>query len=86
MAWNVVHIQEKSKDNLNRISNEIRLLKNLEHPKIINLLGAWLDHVENVIIFITEICSGGTLKNHIRRFKSLRKKIAKKWLKGILEG
>ena len=86
VAWNVIKLQERSKETLSRISNEIKLLQTLEHPNIINLLGAWLDEKTHDIIFITEICQGGSVKNHIKRFKTLRKKIIKKWCKGILEG
>ena len=86
VAWNVIKQQERSKETLSRISNEINILQTLEHPNIINLLGAWLDEKTHDIIFITEICQGGSVKKHIKRFKTLRKKIVKKWCKGILEG
>jgi WNK lysine deficient protein kinase len=86
VAWNNVKFTEKSKECTNKIANEIRLLKNLEHHNIINLLGAWLTEDKNAIIFITEICQGGSLKFHMKKFRNLRKKIIKKWCRGILQG
>jgi WNK lysine deficient protein kinase len=86
VAWNVIKLPlTPSKETTHKISNEIRLLKNLAHPNIINLLGAWLSEAKGEVVFITEICQGGSLKNHLKKFKNLRKGVIKKWCINILE-
>ena len=42
-----------------RLSNEIELLKNLDHPNIVRLYEVFEDNVR--FILVTEICTGGEL-------------------------
>ena len=45
-----------------RISEEINLLKSINHKNIINFINAWINRQKNEIVFITEFLSGGSLK------------------------
>jgi WNK lysine deficient protein kinase len=38
------------------------MLKNLNHPNIINFINAWICKQKDEVIFITEIITGGSLK------------------------
>jgi len=63
VAWNVVKMQDLSKEDKMRISTEIEILKNLKHPNIIHFINAWINKCKNEVVFITEIVTGGSLKS-----------------------
>ena len=64
VAWNVVKMQDLSKEDKMRISTEIEILKNLKHPNIIHFINAWINKSKNEVVFITEIVTGGSLKSY----------------------
>ena len=45
-----------------RVSEEVRLLKQVDHPNIIRFDGAWANSDGDSVVFITEIVTSGTLK------------------------
>ena len=48
-----------SPEEINRVYNEIAMLRNLKHPNIVGLIDAF--PVDNSICFVMEYCSGGEL-------------------------
>ena len=65
-------------------SKEIALLKNIDHPYIIKIFDYWFTDVD--FVFITELMTGGTLRDCIVKNGPLNCKLIRKWGKQILEG
>lgn len=49
------------REQLQRVEDEITLLKQLSHPNIISLKDSWEDKERYEIVLITDFVSGGTL-------------------------
>jgi len=86
VAWNVVNLSGVPKYERNRIVNEVRLLERLHHPNIISFHGSWVNRERQEVHFITEVLSAGTLKSFVMKVQVIRWKIAKRWLRQILDG
>ncbi|AFM98281.1 putative serine/threonine kinase [Encephalitozoon hellem ATCC 50504] len=86
VAWNEIKIGENGQDGKERtlFSNEIGLLKSISHPNILRILDYWF--TSDSFIFITELMSGGTLRQYIAEIGDLNVKLIKKWGRSILEG
>lgn len=86
VAWNEIKIGEKGQDGRERalFANEIALLKSISHPNILRILDYWF--TADSFIFITELMSGGTLRQYIAEIGDLNSKLIKKWGRHILEG
>lgn len=86
VAWNEVKITENEYYNEEKttFSKEIALLKRISHPNILKIFDYWFTH-EN-FIFITEMMTGGTLREYIASIGDLNIKLIKKWSRQILEG
>lgn len=71
---------------INRISEEINVMKKLKHPNITNFISGWFDENKKEVLIITEIFSDGSLKKHLHKIKHPRLKLVKYWIKEILKG
>ncbi len=71
---------------LNKIKEEVNIMRKLNHPNIINYIAGWFDKQRNEVIIITEIICGGSLKKHLNKLHSPRLKVIKNWIKEILKG
>ena len=47
-----------------RIVEEVNLIKALKHKNIIHFISAWANKVKEELIFITEMVTGGSLKQY----------------------
>jgi WNK lysine deficient protein kinase len=86
VAWNEVKIttNEYYNEEKTTFSKEITLLKRVSHKNILKIFDYWFTR-EN-FIFITELMTGGTLREYISTIGDLNIKLIKKWGKQILEG
>lgn len=86
VAYNELRLKkyEQERQGATSITNEIAVLKNISHPNIIQILNYWNN--DDNLIFITELMTGGTLKDYINKNGILSDKLIKKWGKQILEG
>lgn len=71
---------------LEKITEEVNLLKKLNHPNIINYISGWFDEEKKEIVIITEIFTGGSLRKHLHKLKHPRLKLIKFWIREILKG
>jgi WNK lysine deficient protein kinase len=62
IAWNSITFKNRNAEDLNRIWQEINMMKSLKHPNIIKYVSGWIDEINGNVIIITEIFSGGSLK------------------------
>ena len=86
VAWNVIKLKRLPKIDRKRISEEINLIKTLTHQNIIHFISAWVNKQKDEVIFITEMITGGSLRQYLRRIKYPRLKVVKTWCKEILLG
>lgn len=86
VAYNEVKlcVYEEETKTKTSFSKEIALLKNMNHPYIIKILDYWF--TDDNFVFITELMTGGTLRDYITKFGPLNKRLIKKWGRQILEG
>lgn len=69
-----------------RVRDEIMLIQKLKHPKIIHFIKAWHNREKEEVVFITEIMTGGSLKQYLKRIKNPHLRVIKQWCRDILEG
>jgi WNK lysine deficient protein kinase len=86
IAWNVIKVQGMAPPERRRITEEINLIKTLEHPHIIHFISAWVNRAKEEVVFITEIVTGGSLKSYLKRIRSPKLKVIKQWCREILSG
>ncbi len=70
------------KDHLNELFTEVNILKQLNHPNIVNIFELFQD--KRHYYLITEYCSGGELFDRIKKEKYLSEYMAAEYIKQIL--
>ena len=87
VAWNEIHLDKFSETETKQIFNEIKLLGDLEHPRILRLSHAWIDKKRNVLVFITEFFTNGTIRSYVSDIvRRPTRSVISKWCKQVLEG
>ncbi len=86
VAWNSIKILNSDEGELDRIRQEIKIMKRVNHPNIINYISGWYDKQKQEVVIITEIICGGSLKKHLNKIIAPRLKVIKFWIKEILKG
>ena len=84
VAWNVMKTNSMTKAELESLRDEIKMIQQLNHENIINFKSAWYN--KDQVVFITEIMTGGSLKQYLKRFKRPHLKVVKQWCRSILKG
>jgi serine/threonine protein kinase len=84
VAWNEIEITLESMD-FKQLKDEIRFLKELDHPNIINYYDSWVDEREMKVVIITERMTSGTIKGFLKRAGRFKLKVLKNWCIQILE-
>ena len=86
VAWNAVAVNIMNEDSIKKIKAEIEILKPLKHPNIITFIYGFYNDKKKEIVFITELFTGGSLKNYLLEFKNPRLRVVKLWCQEILKG
>ncbi|KAJ6249912.1 wnk kinase [Anaeramoeba flamelloides] len=86
VAWNQIKMRKLSGKTGDELLNEINLLREIKNHGIIDLMGCWFDEEKNVIVFITELMTSGTLRDYVKKAGKLGKLVIKKWCVQILQG
>lgn len=86
VAYNEVKIRryEEETQAPSSFSKEIALLKNIDHPYIIKIFDYWF--TDEDFVFITELMTGGTLRDYVMKVGPLNRKLIRKWGRQVLEG
>ncbi|XP_018419093.1 PREDICTED: serine/threonine-protein kinase WNK4-like [Nanorana parkeri] len=71
-----------------RFSEEVEMLKGLQHPNIVRFYDSWKTMVKGqiCIVLVTELMTSGTLKTYLKRFKEMKLKVLQRWSRQILKG
>ncbi|KAL6042611.1 Mortierella verticillata NRRL 6337 WNK protein kinase [Balamuthia mandrillaris] len=77
---------DRSAVDFKKLYSEVEILKSLHHPHIIEFYHAWVDEKKAQLVFITECMTSGSLKDFIRKAKSVKLKVIKSWCIQILDG
>lgn len=88
VAWNKLHVERLSQHELEKVSNEVSLLRQVEHNNIIHFYDTWpgVDANGNhTINFITEQMMSGTLKEYLKKAKAIKLKVIRRWCANILD-
>jgi serine/threonine protein kinase len=86
VAWNEVDIEAVQKSEKRRIIDEVNILQQVKHERIMDYVASWYDKENHRVVIITEILTEGTLKEFTQRIKTIRLRIVRKWCRQILEG
>jgi serine/threonine protein kinase len=68
IAWNVINVAKLSKREKERVVSEINILLNLDHDNIIKIKAVWYNNKKQEVTFITDVITGGCLKDFISHF------------------
>ncbi|NXE43993.1 WNK4 kinase, partial [Ptilorrhoa leucosticta] len=77
-----------SKAERQRFSEEVEMLKGLQHPNIVRFYDSWKSTIKGqiCIVLVTELMTSGTLKTYLKRFKEMKLKVLQRWSRQILKG
>ncbi|CAN8070725.1 unnamed protein product [Agarophyton chilense] len=88
VAWNKLHVDRLSEHDLEKVSNEVSLLRKVTHKNIIKFYDSWRGADSNgnqAINFITEQMMSGTLKEYLRKAQAIKLKVIRRWCSNILD-
>lgn len=86
VAWNTVKTGGLTKADKERVLGEINMIQKLHHPNIIHFIKAWYSREKEEVNFITEIMTGGSLKQYLKKIRRPHLRVLKQWCVGILKG
>lgn len=84
VAWCEIDLRVEQL-NMSGLINEIKLLRELEHPRILLYISSWVNREEECVVIITE-CTSGSLTRFVREAGPLSIGVYKNWCRQILEG
>ncbi|XP_041943777.1 serine/threonine-protein kinase WNK4 isoform X3 [Alosa sapidissima] len=88
VAWCELQTRRLTKAERQRFSEEVEMLKGLQHPNIVRFYDSWKSTVKGhkCILLVTELMTSGTLKTYLKRFKEMKLKLLQRWSHQILKG
>ncbi|KAE8575743.1 hypothetical protein XENTR_v10003929 [Xenopus tropicalis] len=88
VAWCELQTRKLTKAERQRFSEEVEMLKGLQHPNIVRFYDSWKTTVKGqiCIVLVTELMTSGTLKTYLKRFKEMKLKVLQRWSRQILKG
>ncbi|XP_067333141.1 serine/threonine-protein kinase WNK4-like isoform X2 [Channa argus] len=88
VAWCELQTHRLNKMERQRFSEEVEMLKTLQHPNIVRFFDSWKSSVKGhkYTILVTELMTSGTLKTYLRRFRQMKLKLLQRWSFQILKG
>ncbi|KAM4525428.1 serine/threonine-protein kinase WNK4 isoform 1-T1 [Odontesthes bonariensis] len=88
VAWCELQTRKLTKAERQRFSEEVDMLKGLQHPNIVRFHDSWKSTMKGhkCIILVTELMTSGTLKTYLKRFKEMKLKLLQRWSRQILKG
>ncbi|KAK7909423.1 hypothetical protein WMY93_014107 [Mugilogobius chulae] len=88
VAWCELQTQRLSRAERQRFSEEVEMLKALQHPNIVRFFDSWKSSssAQKCTVLVTELMTSGTLKTYLRRFRPMKQKLLQRWSFEILKG
>jgi WNK lysine deficient protein kinase len=86
VAWNEIRLGNCRDMDMKSIQKEIVLLGELKHDGILRLFNAWIDKTRNVLVFITEFFTNGTIRSYTNDVvRTPNRTVIRKWCRQILD-
>ena len=60
----MINVGNMTDEEIKKIIDEINLIKKLKNPLILNYISGWVNEEKREVVFITDIFSGGSLKQY----------------------
>ena len=86
IAWNIITLVDMTEDEVTKLEKEINILKKFKHERILSYISGWFDENKNDVVFITELFTGGSLKQYLTKVGYPRIRVIKQWIVEILSG
>uniref|UniRef100_A0A3B3H653 non-specific serine/threonine protein kinase n=1 Tax=Oryzias latipes TaxID=8090 RepID=A0A3B3H653_ORYLA len=88
VAWCELQTHRLSRAERQRFSEEVEMLKALQHPNIVRFFDSWKSALKGhkCTILVTELMTSGTLKMYLRRFRQMKLKLLQRWSFQVLRG
>ncbi|XP_043440500.1 serine/threonine-protein kinase WNK4 isoform X2 [Prionailurus bengalensis] len=88
VAWCELQTRKLSRTERQRFSEEVEMLKGLQHPNIVRFYDSWKSVLKGqvCIVLVTELMTSGTLKTYLRRFREMKPRVLQRWSRQILRG
>ncbi|EPY88160.1 WNK lysine deficient protein kinase 4-like protein [Camelus ferus] len=88
VAWCELQTRKLSRAERQRFSEEVEMLKGLQHPNIVRFYDSWKSVLRGqvCIVLVTELMTSGTLKTYLRRFREMKPRVLQRWSRQILRG
>ncbi|NXR64356.1 WNK4 kinase, partial [Rhadina sibilatrix] len=88
VAWCELQTRKLSKMEQQHFSEEVEMLKGLQHPNIVRFYDSWKSTIKGriCIVLVTELMTSGTLKTYLKHFKEMKLKVLQRWSQQILKG
>ena len=88
VAWSIINLRSLSKEMRTATINERKLLEAVgdKSEYLINLKKTWYNAEKAEVVFITELCSGGSLNEFLKKSGTVRCSVLKKVLRQVLQG
>ena len=77
VAWSIINVSQLHKSDKARINSEIKIIRELEHKNIIHFICAWIDKEKDQINIITEMITGGSLRQYLKKICDPKLKVIK---------
>lgn len=92
VAWNQVDLPQSGfdpaqwNDHIQKLKSEVQLLRHLHHKNIMRCYDAWFDDYHKTMVFITELCTSGSLREYMEKYGHVEQKVIRSWASQILQG
>ena len=78
VAWNIMKVTNIPKNEKLKLKSEFNLIKKLQHDNIIHTEKTWYNSKKQEVHLITEMITGGSLRNYLRKFHAPKLQVIKK--------
>lgn len=86
VAWISLKLENLAPREIIKLSSSIENNSQLAHKNIVSVNCSWVNKAKFECVIITEIVTGGSLKEYLRCLPQARLKLIKNWCRGILSG
>ena len=87
VAWNELSLKELTVQERRDLDVQLRLSRSLSHLNVLRFVSGWQKRADEKMVFITELATGGSLRQYVSRLSGpLKLRVVKNWCKQILDG
>ncbi|KAA6382500.1 MAG: hypothetical protein EZS28_021973, partial [Streblomastix strix] len=84
LTWNVLELKPLSENERKMVEKEYYRLKSIHYRHVIDVKDLWFNQDKQILVFINEMMSSGTLKRYITKYGPPRIAVFRSWCRQIL--